>query len=441
MFFRRALQRLIVGRKKLRLGVRGIYHSGHYLSRSRAMNKNAECLQDVFPESLAMNERLSAAAMTTGPGDTFARVSAASVLNLKRKTVMPQSSIAIKTSSLSFHLIIALCLCLSTGCAFSKNLLGKSKLSQPVLPTQMAANPETTKADCAAPPMQPRANELTVLPVAPPSASQPVANLAPVNNGPPQQPVIQQQPVAQQQQNVQQPVALLSGPQQAPATLQPPVQQQTTQQAAQPTPPIADIAATTQAQGTTAQAMPAAAAPATEQSQLLTPGLPPAILQAGPPGSKAPSGPELTTTPASSFRAQAHSGSAPATVCPPGMVPNYGYIVEGVSPPEKLAECEKQVYEMNQKLNELQFDSKKARMTMEQMAEQQRQLLLDNERLRRRAEMADQRYLEELDSLSEIVGEVVSQAGSANKPGSTARPSRGTNTPQTVPQSAAGQPL
>lgn len=89
------------------------------------------------------------------------------------------------------------------------------------------------------------------------------------------------------------------------------------------------------------------------------------------------------------------------------MVPNYGYLVEGVSPPEKLAECEEQVYEMNQKLNELQLDSMKAKLSMEQMAELQKQLLLDNERLRRRAEMADQRYLEELGSLSEIVGEVV----------------------------------
>jgi hypothetical protein len=32
------------------------------------------------------------------------------------------------------------------------------------------------------------------------------------------------------------------------------------------------------------------------------------------------------------------------------MVPNYGYLTEAISPPEKMAECEKQVHEMNQKL-------------------------------------------------------------------------------------------
>jgi regulator of replication initiation timing len=123
------------------------------------------------------------------------------------------------------------------------------------------------------------------------------------------------------------------------------------------------------------------------------------------------------------------------------MVPTYGYMTDAVSPPEKMAECEKQVHEMNQKLTELQFDTMKARMTMEQMAEQQKQLLLDNERLRRRAEIADQRYLEELDSLSEIVGEVVSQAGTASKSNSAAKPSRGKNPMRPVPQSAAGQSL
>ena len=123
------------------------------------------------------------------------------------------------------------------------------------------------------------------------------------------------------------------------------------------------------------------------------------------------------------------------------MLPNYGYLTDAISPPEKMAECEKQVHEMNQKLSELQLDTLKARTTMEQMAEQQRQLLMDNELLRRRAEMADQRYLEELDSLSEIVGEVVSQTGSANKSNPAAKPSRGTNPLRPLPQSAAGQSL
>ena len=408
------------------------------------MNKHAERLNDVIRESLVMNERLSAVAMTAGHGDPIACVAADSVLNSQRKTVMPRTSIPSKTS-LSLHLIIALCLCLSTGCAFSKNLLGKSKLAQPVLPAPVTANPEMAKADCAAPSMPPRANALTALPVAPLPATQAVANVAPVNNGTQQQPVMQQQPVAQQpvaqQPVVQQPVVLSAAPQQAPATLQPPVQQHTSQQVAQVMPPVADLAATTQAQGQTAEPIPTATAFVPEQSELTTPGLPPATVQAGLPGSKAVSGPELSAAPASAFRAQAHSGSSPAVVCPPGMVPNYGYLTEAISPPEKMAECEKQVHEMNQKLSELQLDTLKARTTMEQMAKQQRQLLLDNEQLRRRAEVADQRYLEELDSLSAIVGEVVSQTGSANKSNPAAKPSRGTNPLRPVPQSAAGQSL
>ena len=418
-----------------------MHHSDHYLNRGRAMNKHTECLNDVIRESLVMNERLSAVAMTARHGDPIARVAADSVLNSQRKTVMLQSSIPIKTS-LSLHWLIALCLCLPTGCAFSKNLLGKSKLAQPVLPAQIAANPEIAKADCAAPQIPPRVNELTALPVAPPQASQAVANVAPVDNGTQQQPVMQQQPVAEQPY-VQQPLVLSAVPQQTPATLQQPVQQQTSQQVAQAMPPVADFAATIQAQGQTAQALPAPTASVPAQSQLttpLSPGLPPATVQAGLPGSKAVSGPELTATPASAFQAQAHSGSAPA-VSPPGMVPNYGYITDAISPPEKMAECEKQVHEMNKKLSELQFDTLKTKTTMEQMAEQQRQLLMDNERLRRRAEMADQRYLEELDSLSEIVGEVVSQTGSANKSNPAAKPSRGTNPLRPLPQSAAGQSL
>ena len=385
-----------------------------------------------------MNERLSAVAMTAGHGDPIAGVAADSVFNSQRKTVMPQTSIPIRTSQ-SLHLIIALCLCLSTGCAFSKNLLGKSKLAQPVLPAPVTANPEMAKADCAAPSMPPRADALTALPVAPLPATQAVANVAPVNNGTQQQPAMQQQP--EMQPFVQQPVDLAAVPQQASATLQQPVQQQASQQVAQVMPPVADFAATIQAQGQTAPAIPSATAFVPGQSELTTPGLPPATVQAGLPGSKAVSGPELTAAPASAFRAQAHSGSLPAVVCPPGMVPNHGYLTDAISPPEKMAECEKQVHEMNQKLSELQLDTLKAKTTMQQMAEQQRLLLLDNEQLRRRAEVADQRYLEELDSLSEIVGEVVSQTGSANKSNPAAKPSRGTNPPRSVPQSAAGQSL
>lgn len=405
------------------------------------MKKHAECLKDVTRESLVMNERLSAAAMNAGHGAPTARVAADSVLSSQRNAVIPHTMMPIRASQ-SLLWIFALCLCFTTGCAFSKNLLGKSKHAPPALPAQTAANPDMAKADCAAPPMSPRANELTALPVVPTPASQPVANVAPVTNGAPQ-PSVLQQPVLQQQQQpvVPQPGLPTAVPQQTPATLQQPVQQQTLQQGAQAMPPVADFAAAAQAHGQAPQTLPAATTPAPEQSQVMIPGLPPATIQAGVPGSKAVSGPELSATPASALRAQSHSGTAATVVCPPGMVPTYGYMTDAVSPPEKMAECEKQVHEMNQKLTELQFDTMKARMTMEQMAEQQKQLLLDNERLRRRAEIADQRYLEELDSLSEIVGEVVSQAGTASKSNSAAKPSRGKNPMRPVPQSAAGQSL
>lgn len=400
-----------------------------------------------------MNERLSAAAMNAGHGAQTARVAADSVLSSQRSAVMPHTTMPMRTSQ-ALLWTIALCLCFTTGCAFSKNLLSKSKPAPPALPAQTATSPDMAKADCAAPVMSPRTNELTALPVVPTPASQPVANVAPVTNGIPQppvqqqpvvqqqQPVVQQQqPVVQQQPSVPQPGVLSAVPQQTPATLQQPVQQQTLQQSVQAMPPAADFAAAAQAQGQAPQTVPAAVTPAPEQSQVMIPGLPPATVQAGVPGSKAVSVPELSATPASALRAQSHSGTAPTVVCPPGMVPTHGYMTDAVSPPEKMAECEKQVHEMNQKLTELQFDTMKARKTMEQMAEQQKLLLLDNERLRRRAEMADQRYLEELDSLSEIVGDVVSQAGTANKSNSTAKPSRGANPLRPVPQSAAGQSL
>lgn len=149
----------------------------------------------------------------------------------------------------------------------------------------------------------------------------------------------------------------------------------------------------------------------------------------------------MTAAPASASQAPAPIGTVNRPNCPPGMVSNYGYTPDLISSPEKLAECEKQVFEMNQKLSELQLNTLKATLTMEQMAEQQKRLMIDNERLRLRAEMADRRYLEELDSLSEIVGEVVSQAGSVNKASSAGKPSRSVNPLRSVPQSATGQSL
>lgn len=376
-----------------------------------------------------MNGRLLPAATIEEHGGLVACVAADSVLNLQWKRAMLQSSVPTRTST-TFLIICLLCLCLSTGCAFSKNLLTKSKPADSVLPARTTADSEMAKADCAVPQTIGRSNELTALPVAPPTVPQAFANVAPVNNALPQQAPLQQQVVAQQ--SVQQPGHVSAIPQQIPDPLQQPLPQVTQPQAAQSTPLATDAAIVSQAQ---LQPAPVASAATT------SPGLPPATIQPVVEDPRSIGGAGLTAAPASALGAQAQTGSATTVICPPGTVPHYGYPTDVVSPPEKLAECEKQVYEMNQKLSELQFDTMKAKMTMEQMAEQQKQLLIDNERLRRRAEMADQRYLEELDTLSAIVGEVVSQAGSVNKVSPAGKPPRATNSLQPVPQSAAGQSL
>lgn len=422
-----------------------------------------------------MNGSLPAAASNAKHGDQVAGAAADFVHNSLRMTVMSQSSTAGRTSHLLFSLCI-LCLFLSTGCALSKNLLGKSTLQSTALPVQTATNPGTASPDCAVPNSQPKPTELTAYPVAPQTTAQTVAtgNSAPVNNGVPQQSVIQQP--ATQQQYTQQPPAQQQPAQQPQYTQQQPVIQQPYVQQPQPAAsqqssavaqqpsqqPLAqtttiDTATQTQQQTVqlqqnqqpspslqTAPSMAAGIATVPDQSQLLdpnAPGLPAATISPNPAHPKELGGPEMTAAPTSAYRAQTHSGAAAASNCPPGTVPGYGYLADSVSSPEKLAECEKQVFEMNQKLNELQFNTIKATLTMEQMAEQQRQLIIDNERLRRRAELADKRYLEELDSLSEIVGEVVSQAGSGNKSSSADKPSPGTNSLRPVPQSATGQSL
>ena len=426
-----------------------------------------------------MNGPLSAAASIAKHGDRVASVAADSVHNSQRMTVMSQSSMVTMTSRLLFALCI-LCLFLSTGCALSKNLLGKSTLQNPALPTQTATSPGTASPDCAAPNSQPKATERTAYPVAPQTA-QATANVAPVNNGTPQQPMmqqpaaqqqqyvqqlpvqqpqyVQQQPLMQQQQYVQQQSAMqqqqAAVPQQYPAIVQQPAQQPLAQPMAQ----MAVVTTATQGQDQTGQlqqnqqqaaspqavpAMVAEIAPVPDQYQTEDPNaasLPPAMITPSPNHPKQASRPDMTAAPASAYRAPARTGVTVAPNCPPGMVPNFGYMADEVSPPEKLAECEKQVFEMNQKLSELQLDTRNARLTMDQMAERQKQLMIDNELLRRRAEMADRRYLEELDSLSEIVGEVVSQTGSGNKSSSASKPSRSANPLRPVPQSATGQSL
>lgn len=412
-----------------------------------------------------MSGRLSATASMAKHGDRVASVAADSVHNSQRMTAMSKYSMVNKKSHLLFTLC-TLCLFFSTGCALSKNLLGKSTLQNPALPTQTATSSGATNPDCAVPNSEPKPTELTAYPVMPQTAVQATAtaNSVPVNNGTPQQPVMQQ-PATQQQYVQQLPAQQPQYVQQQPVMQQPQpalpqstsavVQQPAQQLLAQPA--VAAIA--TQGQGQTAQfqqyqqqaaspqvapVMAAEITPAPDQYQSADPNslrLPAATISPSPNHPKEASGSEMTAAPTSAFRAQARSGVTAAPNCPPGMVPTYGYMADAVSPPEKLAECEKQVFEMNQKLSALQLDTMKATLTMEQMVQQQRQLMMDNERLRRRAEMADKRYLEELDSLSDIVGEVVSQTSSGNKPSSASKPSRGTNPLRPVPQSATGQSL
>ena len=402
----------------------------------RSRVQPAERLRTISRNSQIMNGRLSAAGSITNHSDAVAGAVADNVQTSQRTKAMLQSSMPTRTSA-SFFTMCIVCTLLSTGCAFSKNLWSKSTLQTSTLSTQAVSNPDLPKPDCAAPNPQTTPKELTARPVAP----QATANQALVNNGTLQQQPMQQQPM-QQQPMQQQPMQ------------QQPMQQQPMQPLTQPMAQSSVVGTATQEQmlpaqpqpmpSQTTQAMTTEIASLPQPDEMLDPyaaRLPPAMISPAPNHPKEASRADMTATPASVLRAQARSGSATVPNCPPVMVPNYSSMADIVSPPEKLAECEKQVFEMNEKLNALQFDTMKATLTMEQMAEQQRQLMIDNERLRRRAEMADQRYLEELDSLSEIVGEVVSQASSGNTSSSTNKPSRGANPLRSVPQSATGQSL
>lgn len=416
-----------------------------------------------------MNGRLSAAALIAKHGDRVASVAADSVHHSQRMTAMLQSLMVNKTSHLLFTLCV-LCLFFSTGCAFSKNLLGKSNLQNPALPPQAATSPGTANPDCAVPNTQPKPAELTAYPVAPQSAAQATAtaNVVPVHNGTAQQPVMQQPATQPQQYALPQPAQQPQFAQQQPAMQQPAMQQQYIQQPqpAAPQQTLAFVQQPAQPQyvqpmqaavvGTATQGQPQATQPQPNQLQAVAEispepnqvpssnpnaQLPTATISPYPNHPKDVGGPEMTAAPVAAYRLQTRPGGTAVPNCPPGTVPNYGYVTDTISSPEKLAECEKQVFEMNRKLSALQFDTIKATSTMAQMAEQQKQLMIDNERLRRRAEMADKRYLEELDSLSEIVGEVVSQTGSGNKSSSASKPSRSANPLRPVPQSATGQSL
>ena len=434
------------------------------------IDQSLECLKIIERESLMMNGWLSATALIAKHGDQIASVAADSVHHSQRMTAMSQSSIVNKTSH-SLITLCVLCLFFSTGCALSKNLLGKSNLQNPALPLQTTTGIGTASPNCAVPNSQPKPTELTTHPVLPQTAAQATANAnaVPVNNGVPQQPMMQQSAVQPQQYPQQLPAQQTQYAQQQPTLQQQPILQQQpvvpqqtsafVQQPAQPqyAQPMAQdaVVGATLGQALTAQPQsnqpqatsPQAVAenvPEQDEFQLANPNarkLPTANISPHPNHPKEVGGPEMTAAPVSAFRPLARPGGAAAANCPPGTVPNYGYVADAISSPEKLAECEKQVFEMNQKLNELQFNTLRATLTMEQMAEQQRQLMIDNERLRRRAEMADKRYLEELDSLSEIVGEVVSQTGSGNKSSSASKPSNGANPLRPVPQSATGQSL
>lgn len=392
-----------------------------------------------------MSGWLSAAARNAKHGDRVACVSADTVVTSQRNAGLSQSSSPFRTSQISC-IVIALSLCLATGCAYSKNLYGKSRILDQNVSAQTIAAPQITQADCAVP-VATSSGELTAFPVAPPTVA--TVNPAPIINGTMQQHATQQPQPIQPQQVTASPVQSQPAPGVAQQPTQP-TQPLVPQQLPQLTQAI-DAGTATQSQGPLAQPqlmqtqpMPVEPAPAPQPFQLPTsnsPGLPPVTIQPSFVNPKQASGPEMTAVPASAMRAQAQSGSAATAACPPGMVPSYGYTADVVSPPEKLAECEKQVHEMNQRLTELRYDSEKVKATMEQMVEQQRQLLIVNERLRQQAEMADQRYLDELDSLSQIVGEVVSKKSSGNKPTTANKTSRGANPLRTVPQSTAGQSL
>jgi len=105
---------------------------------------------------------------------------------------------------------------------------------------------------------------------------------------------------------------------------------------------------------------------------------------------------------------------------------------------EELSQCQNQLAEMNQQVSSLKRTTERAQQAMELMAAEQLKLQQQNESLLRRAERTDRQYLESMESLSQIISEVITPSDETLKPApaSTASPQTAEQNLPAIPQSS-----
>jgi len=74
----------------------------------------------------------------------------------------------------------------------------------------------------------------------------------------------------------------------------------------------------------------------------------------------------------------------------------------------ELSQCQKRLEELNQQITSLRETSERSQQAMQVMVAEQKNLQRQNLELKRRVEKTDQQYLESMDSLSQIIDEVMS---------------------------------
>ncbi len=82
----------------------------------------------------------------------------------------------------------------------------------------------------------------------------------------------------------------------------------------------------------------------------------------------------------------------------------------------ELSQCQKQLEELNQQITSLRETTERSQQAMQVMAVEQKNLQMQNQLLKQRAEKTDRQYLESMESLSQIIGEVVSPPAAAANP-------------------------
>jgi uncharacterized coiled-coil protein SlyX len=100
-------------------------------------------------------------------------------------------------------------------------------------------------------------------------------------------------------------------------------------------------------------------------------------------------------------QSQAAFPSAQQPAFPPPVPAEPAYAAE-------LSQCQKRLEELNQQITSLQETSERSQQAMQVMVAEQKNLQRQNLELKRRVEKTDQQYLESMDSLSQIIDEVMS---------------------------------